>query len=42
MPTFGHNLTSPELTALVHFLSTLHPENELAAKTANKALNPTE
>ncbi len=42
MPTYGHNLSSPQLTSLVHFLSTLHPENEPSAKTANKTLTPIE
>jgi len=42
MPTYGHNLSSSELTSIVKFLSTLHPKNEAGAKTANKNLNPSE
>ncbi|MDE1038394.1 MAG: cytochrome b N-terminal domain-containing protein [Phycisphaerales bacterium] len=40
MPTYGHNLSPEELAAIVAFLSTLHPENESPARTADKTLNP--
>ncbi|MGY8752628.1 MAG: cytochrome b N-terminal domain-containing protein [Phycisphaerales bacterium] len=41
MPTYGHNLSPEELTAVVAFLATLHPENQPQAQTADKTLNPT-
>jgi hypothetical protein len=40
MPTYGHNLSSPELTSIVQFLTTLHPDNESHAITPDKNLNP--
>ena len=41
MPTYGHNLSPEELISIVAFLSTLHPENESPAQTADVSLNPT-
>ena len=41
MPTYGHNLSPEELSAIVAFLSTLHPENQSPAQTADVLLNPT-
>jgi len=40
MPTYGHNLSSTELTAIVKFLTTLHPDTESPAMTPDKSLNP--
>ena len=34
MPAYGKNLRPPETTALVAFLETLHPANELPARDA--------
>lgn len=34
MPAYGKNLSPPEVTALVSFLETLHPANELPAADA--------
>jgi len=35
MPAYGHNLSPPEVTALVAFLETLHPTGELPARDAS-------
>ena len=40
MPTYGHNLSSTELTAIVKFLTTLHPDTESPAMIPDKSLNP--
>jgi len=39
MPAYGNNLSPPQTTALVAFLKTLHPANQLPAK--NQALAET-
>ena len=38
MPAYGKNLTPPQVTALVAFLETLHPDNELPAADASRPL----
>ena len=38
MPAYGKNLRPAEVTALVSFLETLHPENELPARDAAQAV----
>src|SRR5215470_11768324 len=38
MPAYGKNLSPAEVTALVSFLETLHPENELPARDAAQAV----
>jgi ubiquinol-cytochrome c reductase cytochrome b subunit len=37
MPAYGTSLTPPEVTALVRFLDTLHPPNQLPAVDASRA-----
>ena len=37
MPAYGKNLSPPEVTALVQFLDTLHPPNQLPATNAATA-----
>jgi ubiquinol-cytochrome c reductase cytochrome b subunit len=37
MPAYGKNLNPAEVTALVSFLETLHPANEMPARTAAAA-----
>ena len=37
MPAYGKNLNPAEVTALVSFLETLHPANQLPARTAARA-----
>ena len=42
MPAYGKNLNPAEVTALVSFLETLHPPNQLPAKDASQAaITPT-
>ena len=36
MPAYGKNLSPAEVTALVSFLKTLHPENEIPAADASQ------
>ena len=36
MPAYGKNLSPPEVTALVSFLETLHPSNEVPAVDASR------
>ncbi len=38
MPAYGKNLSPPQVTALVAFLETLHPDNELPAHDASRPL----
>ena len=38
MPAYGKNLSPPEVTALVAFLETLHPENTTPAQDASRPL----
>ena len=38
MPAYGKNLTPPQVTALVAFLETLHPDNERPAADASRPL----
>jgi len=41
MPAYGSALNPPETTALVHFLTTLHDDNQPSATDASRALvNP--
>jgi ubiquinol-cytochrome c reductase cytochrome b subunit len=37
MPAYGKNLNPAEVTALVSFLETLHPPNQLPARNAARA-----
>jgi ubiquinol-cytochrome c reductase cytochrome b subunit len=36
MPAYGKNLSPPEVTALVSFLETLHPDGENPARDASQ------
>jgi len=36
MPAYGKNLSPPEVTALVSFLETLHPDGQLPARDASQ------
>jgi ubiquinol-cytochrome c reductase cytochrome b subunit len=36
MPAYGKNLSPPEVTALVSFLETLHPEGQRPAQDASR------
>ena len=38
MPAYGKNLNPAEVTALVSFLETLHPPNQLPARDASQAV----
>jgi len=38
MPAYGKNLSAPEVTAVVAFLETLHPEGQRPASDASRAL----
>ena len=38
MPAYGKNLNPAEVTALVSFLETLHPPNQLPARDAAQAV----
>ncbi len=40
MPAYGKNLNPAEVTALVSFLETLHPPNQVPARNAAAAIAP--
>ncbi len=40
MPAYGKNLSPAEVNALVAFMQTLHPDNQLAARTATEPATP--
>ena len=42
MPAYGAALSPPEVTALVAFLDTLHPANQLPATDASRSIAETD